>query len=186
MAADKAIVIKGSDKGSSVTFWDRSDCLHETPRQLEVQNIYEDVKFSGNVLTNLAEKRNRKFKSFKKTTNLGKLFLRYSKVKILKLLSAVLVRPVTSNYGTPTEKVSEYLDYVLKLIMQDSWSYIKVSGDYLKKIKNIGKIQEGAVAVTADFVRLSPSISHDAGLEALQKGVSERDSLRCLLRIQYG
>ena len=142
MAADKAIVIKGSDKGSSVTFLDRSDCLHETPRQLEVQNIYyEDVKFSGNVLTNLAEKRNRKFKSFKKTTNLGKLFLRYSKVKILKRLSAVPVKPVTSNYGTPTEKVSEYLDYVLKLIMQDSWSYIKVSGDYLKKIKILVKFK---------------------------------------------
>ena len=60
--------------------------------------------------------------------------------------------------------------------MQDSWSYIKDSGDFLKKIKNIGKIPEGAILVTADVIGLYPSISHEAGLEALRKRLNERDS----------
>ena len=60
--------------------------------------------------------------------------------------------------------------------MQDSWSYTKDSGDFLKKIKNIGKIPAGAFLVAADIIRLYPSISHEAGLEALWKKFSERDS----------
>ena len=60
--------------------------------------------------------------------------------------------------------------------MQDSWSYIKVFGDCLKKIKNFGKILEGAVVVTADVLGLCPGISHDAGIEALRKRLNERDS----------
>ena len=111
--------------------------------------------------------------NFKKATNLG---ISYFLPKIQKRLSAVLGRPLISNCSTPTEKVSEYLDYILKPIMQDSWSYIKDSGDFLKKIKNIGKIPEGALLVTADVIGLYPSISHEAGLEALRKRLNERDS----------
>ena len=96
------------------------------------------------------------------------LYLLYIKLyflpKIHKRLSAVPGRPVISNCGTPTEKVSEYLDYILKPIMQDSWSYIKDSGDFLKKVKSISKI-----LVTADVIGLYPSISHETGLEALRK-----------------
>ena len=40
--------------------------------------------------------------------------------------------------GTPTEKVWAFLDSQLKPVMQSSRSYIKDSGDFTKKIKNIG------------------------------------------------
>ena len=56
MTGDKTFVQRGLDKGTSLTVWDRSDYLLEKSRQLEVQSIYEDVKFSENILTNLAEK----------------------------------------------------------------------------------------------------------------------------------
>ena len=55
-AADKSIVIKGADKGSSVVVWNRSDYLHEVSRQLQDQNTCEDVKFNENILTNLVVK----------------------------------------------------------------------------------------------------------------------------------
>ena len=60
--------------------------------------------------------------------------------------------------------------------MQDSWSYIKDSGDYVTNIKSIGKIPEGTILVTADVIGLYPSISHETGLEALRKRLNERDS----------
>ena len=47
----------------------------------------------------------------KKTSNLGKLYLL---PKILKRLPDDPGRPVTSNCGTPTEKVSEFLVFHLK------------------------------------------------------------------------
>ena len=42
-------------------------------------------------------------------------------------------RPFISNCGTPTENASEYLDFLLKPVMQDGWCYIKDTGDFLKK-----------------------------------------------------
>ena len=56
LAADKTIVIKGADKGSSVVVWDRSDYLHEASRQLPDKNLYENVKFNENILTGLVSK----------------------------------------------------------------------------------------------------------------------------------
>ena len=40
--------------------------------------------------------------------------------------------------------------------MLDRWSNIKNSGDFLKEIKNIGKIPEGALLVKADIFGLYP------------------------------
>lgn len=59
---------------------------------------------------------------FEKATNLGKL---YFIPKIHKRLSAVPGRTVISKYGTPAKEFSEYWDHILKLVMQNSWSYIK-------------------------------------------------------------
>ena len=68
--------------------------------------------------------------------------------------------------------------------MQESWSCIKNSGDFLKKIKkNIGKIPEGAILVTADIIGLYPSISCAAGLETLRKILTERDSPKDIARM---
>ena len=62
LAADKTIVIKAADKGSSVVVWDRSDYFLETSRQLQYKKIYKDVRFSENILTDLVERCNKIFK----------------------------------------------------------------------------------------------------------------------------
>ena len=84
--------------------------------------------------------------------------------KIQKRLSVIPDRPVTSNCGTRREeKVSEYIDYILKPIMQESWSYVKDCE------KNIGKVPDGAIVVTAVVVGLYLSITRRAGLEKKKK-----------------
>ena len=60
--------------------------------------------------------------------------------------------------------------------MQEGWSYIKDSGDFIKKLKNIDHIPQDAIMVTADVVGLYPSIPHDAGLEALRKALDNREN----------
>ena len=86
---------------------------------------------------------------FKKATNFGKLYLL---PKIHKRLHNVPGRPVISNCGSPTEKCSEFLDHHLKPIMQKGWSYIKDSGDFINKTKNLSTIPDNAILVTADVV----------------------------------
>ena len=85
-------------------------------------------------------------------------------------------RPIISNCGTPTEKISEFLDGQLKPIIHKSWYYIKDSGDFIRKIKNLADIPEGVILVTADAVSLYPSIPHQAGLEALKRALDEREN----------
>ena len=69
---------------------------------------------------------------YEKVCNLGKLHLL---PKIHKRLLNVPVRPVISNCGTPTEKVSEFLDHHLIPIMQNGLSYIRDSQHVLENIK---------------------------------------------------
>ena len=124
-----------------MVIWDREDYLQGASKQLRDTIIYEDVNFNENILTGLVERSNKTFSrlcspklisekelkyftySFEKATNLGKL---YFLPKTYKRLSSVPGRPVISNCATPSEKISKYLDHILKPAMQENWSYIKV------------------------------------------------------------
>ena len=53
--------------------------------------------------------------------------------------------------------------------MQQKGSYIKDSGDFIKKLKKTKKVANDAIMVTADLFGLYPIIRDDVGLEALRK-----------------
>ena len=94
---------------------------------------------------------------------------------IYKRLHEVPERSIRSNCGTPTEKISELLDRQLKPIMQKSWSYIKDSGDFIRKNKNLTNISEGPTLVTANVVGLYPRVPYQTTLEALKEALRERE-----------
>ena len=71
----------------------------------------------------------------RKATNYGKLYIL---PKLKKRLRNVPRRPVILNCGTPPEKRSRFLEYHLKPLMQGGWSYIKDSGDFVKKDTEFG------------------------------------------------
>ena len=112
--------------------------------------MYRKLAFKDKTLSQLVDCSNRFFKNlklkghitekelkyfsyeFKKSCNLGKLYLLS---KIHKSLENVPGRPVISNCGTPTEKVSEFLNHHIKPVMQNGKSHIKDSGNFLEKNK---------------------------------------------------
>ena len=55
----------------------------------------------------------------------------------------------------------------------EKW-YVKDTGDFLEKIKSVGRIPEDAFLVAADIVGLYPIILHDAGLKALYEKLEVR------------
>ena len=135
--------------------WYRNDYITEAEKQLSDRVVYKQVSFKEKNLCDLVDISDRFFRGlkldgcisekemkhfmyeYKKVTNLGKLYLL---PKIHKRLYDVPGRPVISNCGTTTEKVLEFLDHHLKPIMQEGWSHIKDTKDFLKKVQNIGKI----------------------------------------------
>ena len=104
--------------------------------------------------------------------NLEKL---YFLPKIHKRVFNVPGRPAISNSGTPRGKASEFLDGHLKIIMQGSWSYIKDSGDFIKKMSQFRNIPENVMLVTANVVVLYPSIPYKAGLKALKNPLGKKE-----------
>ena len=68
-----------------------------------------------------------------------------------------------SNCGTPTEKVSEFLDNHLQPIMRKGFLILRIL--LILLIKDINN----AILVTADDVTAYPSIPHDVGLKALRE-----------------
>ena len=190
LSDDRSIVIKKVDKGSCVLVWDRFDYVKEAEKQLADDKGYNEITYNKKVLSQLVEKSNKYFKGlrskgfisekelkyftyeYKKVCNLGKLYLF---PKIHKRLFNVPGRPVISNCGTPTEKVSEFLDYHLKPVIRNGLSYIRESQHFLERIKTIGNIPENAILVTADVVGLYPNVPHQAGLNALKNALEKRD-----------
>ena len=65
---------------------------------------------------------------------------------IYKSLHHVPWHPVISNYCTPSEKLSEFLDYHLQPIVKARKSYAK---DSLQKLKNLDNITSNTILVTA-------------------------------------
>ena len=189
---DRSIVSKKADKGSCVcvVVWDRWDYIKGAEKQFGDSIVYEEINYSKRILSQLVDSSNKYFKKlnssgyisykemkhftyeYKKACNLGKLYLL---PKIHKRLFNVPGRPVISNCGTPTEKVSEFLDHHLKPIMQKELSYIRDSQHFLEKIKTIGSVPENSILVTADVVGLYPNILHQAGLKALKEALEKRD-----------
>ena len=55
--------------------------------------------------------------------------------------------------------------------MQERWSFINDSGDFIKELKNIDHIPQDVIMVTAGYVGLCPSNPHHAGLEVLKKAL---------------
>ena len=73
-------------------------------------------------------------------------------LKFINYFFDVSGRPKISNCSTPAEKCSEFLDQDFKKVMQKEWSYIKDSGDFIKKINNLASIPKNAILVTKDRV----------------------------------
>ena len=89
-----------------------------TSKKVKDNNVYKDVNFKQTIVLDLVDKGNKFFKILQggkciTEKDLGKLYLL---PKIHKRLSNVPRRPVLSNCGTSTERVSEFLDFYCRVV----------------------------------------------------------------------
>ena len=84
-------------------------------------------------------------------------------------------RPVISNSGYSTEKISALLEFRLKPLAQKVKSYIKDTNDFLRKMASLPPLPDDIILCTIDVVGLYPNITHDEGLIALRKSLESRE-----------
>ena len=121
------IVVKKADKGSAVVVWGLEGYKNEAYRQLSDENVYEGIHFNPvNDVVALIDGKLKKMVHEGKITEVNRKYLKGESVnvdrlyllpKIHKRLVNVLGRPVVSNCGTPTERISEFVDYQLILLL---------------------------------------------------------------------
>ena len=87
--------------------------------------------------------------------------------KIHKRLENVPGRPVISNCGTATERISEFLDFHIQSLVGVP-SIVKNSTHFLQRLEDLSHIPSTAILCTMDVVGLYPHIQHSEGLEALR------------------
>ena len=133
---------------SCVIVWCRDDYFKEVEYQLKDNTVYKGVNFKETMLSDLVDK----VISFLKLYSVGdSLRKKNSNTFPINLKR----QPTLANYifcqkfrsvqiCSPTEKASEFLDFYLKPLMQNGWSYIRDSGDFIDKMKRIEKIPEGS------------------------------------------
>ena len=84
-------------------------------------------------------------------------------------------RPVISNCGYCTEKISSTLDYQVQPLAQKVKSYNKDTNHFLIKLKSLGKLPQDAILCTIDVFGLYPNIPHSEGLTSLRRFLELRD-----------
>ena len=125
---DGSVIIKPADKESSVVVWDRLDNLAEAGKELSDSNTYKEVKLSEKHRVKLVEKSNSMFEGLKKKAVVTERKINLSLIlkRLVTLISYTFYtkyirssvmwprRFVTTNCGTPTKEVLDFLDYHLQ------------------------------------------------------------------------
>ena len=76
---------------------------------------------------------------------------------------------MVSGNGSPTEKISHFVDHFLNPTVPDIRSYVKDTTDFLQITQRLGPIPDGAMLVCLDITSLYTNIPNKEGLEAAEE-----------------
>ncbi|XP_078374399.1 uncharacterized protein LOC144657936 [Oculina patagonica] len=85
-------------------------------------------------------------------------------------------RPIISSNGHPTERISEFVDYHLKPLVQALPSHIKDTTHFLLQLQNLGPLPDNALLVTLDVSSLYTNIPHNEGINACRHFLDTRQN----------
>ena len=177
------IVIKQADKGSGVVVMDRTRYIAEAMRQLSDVGVY--VTLDKDPTNYLIKNVNNRIQRAHEEGCISDSTLDYLLVNSTAKAGRFSLLPklhkkgcpgrrVISGCNTPTEKISEFVDYHLKSLVASILSSVKDTNDFLHKLTDIDTLPEGAIMVSIDVVGLYPHIPHDESLEAIRHALNGR------------
>ncbi len=170
------IVIKPADKGSAVVIMSIADYIKEAQKQLSNTAFYKKES------ENLTKKFNAEVKSvlddLHQLGEIGKKCHKYLYVenprtplfyllpKIHKGITPPPGRPILSANDSPTERISQFVDFFLRPLVELLPSYIRDTTDLIVKLAAKGTPPPNCLLVTLDVISLYPSIPILDGLRA--------------------
>ena len=192
------LVINKADKGSTIVVQDKSDYIKIGLEHLNDPHTYKVL--DGNPTSNICNGINLLLIDFYKRGLLDKDMVAFcsppNKVRpyFLRKIhkSPIGIRPIVSSCGSPTENISQFIDYWLQPHMKSLPSYIKDTTQLINELRELS-VELDTYLVTIDVKSLYTCIPHSEGIqactEALRKSKENNPSqpntevLACLLEL---
>ena len=168
LSNNRNIVIKPADKGSGVVIMNTQDYTFEAFRQLSDTSFYQSL--DSDITLAISYDISKTLLNMRANKEIGKKCLSYLLPKnprperfylLPKIHKNILPppgRPIISAIGSPTEKISEFLDFFLQPLLTSIPSYVKDTGHFLHLLQNIGPLPHGTLLVTYDVTSLYTNI----------------------------
>jgi len=192
------IVIKSADKGSGTVVMDREWYINGFIRQLNDAKFYKRL---DNDITTDIQKVKRILK-YTERMNRDKIIKEETKRYLIQTDSKprrFYILPKVHKQGNPgrpishpTKRVSQFVDYHLKPLVQTTQSFIKDTTHLLSKPEQLEQLPANALLVTLDVSSLYTNIPLNEGITACRHFLDARDrnsstvgteTLRDLIRI---
>ena len=77
-------------------------------------------------------------------------------------------RPVIGSVSCHTSIISEYVDYHLQPIVKQIPSYVKITSDFINKLKTVETVPDNSCLVSLDIKSLHTNIPNSEGMKALK------------------
>ena len=184
------IIIMSADKGGAVVTMDIIE-VKEGNRQLNNTNYY--VELSYDPTKQHEEIINETIKTFTKEKllpeQLGKNLLQNNtKTPNMDFLPKIHKtnnpgRPIVSSIGSPTAKISYFVDIHFEKIVNEIKSHIKDTTDFINKIETITDLPENTILVTMDVKSLFTNIPYTEGINAVAKALENQTDLKIPTRV---
>ena len=177
------IIIKSADNGSAVVVMDRNWFIDECSRQLNDSKFYKtlDRDITTDIVKRIRiyEERMHRDKIIDDHT---KRFLILTDPKAGRFYILPKIhkqgnpgRPIVSSNSHPTERISQFVDYHLKPLVQTTQSFIKDTTHFLNKFQQLGQLPNNAILVTLDVSTLYTNIPHNEGINACRHFLDTRN-----------
>ena len=168
LANNRNIVIKPADKGGGLVVMNTKDYVFEAHRQLNNTKFYRriDIKNTKDIDTEI----NKTVRSLweqdeidlncysyltPESTKPGRF---YMLPKIHKNKLPPPGRPIVSASGSPTERISEFLDHFLQPLLVTIPSYVKDTTHFLRILSELPPLPQGITMYTLDVTSLYTNI----------------------------
>ena len=178
LQGNKQIIIKPADKGGAIVILNRTDYLREGYKQLSntefylpvpddlteshrrtVQNKIEDMYQDGDIDETVKDYLTDKHCT---TPNF------YLLPKIHKGTIPPPGRPILSANGSPTEKISQFVDHFINPFCPQIKSFVKDSTHFLQILGKLGQLPADCLLVTMDVNSLYTNIPTEKGIEVVK------------------
>ena len=183
LSRNKDIVIKPADKGSAVVILNTRDYIAEGDRQLNDDKFYQKLdqnktREHNQLVHNTVDSMQQRGElSGECSQYLKKTDPRTSQLYLLPKIHKGKIpppgRPIISANASPTERISQFVDFFLQPDLNSIKSYVRDTSDFIMKLQSITEDLTGCTLLAFDVGNMYNNIEHPEGVRAVHEYLEE-------------